>query len=355
MKNTLKNAIAVSLIPQVLLVQWLGAHPQLVETYYSKGLYPWISAFFRALFGWIPFSIGDLLYFSLFLLAFGYLFRNRSHIRKSPGSFLRDVAMIISVAYFTFHLVWGLNYYRLPIAQKLHLSESHTEAELIDLTKTLIHKTNGLQLAITGDTTLAVVVPYSHDEIFEKTIAGYGQLGKAFPFLSYDLQSIKTSLFSTGLSYMGYGGYINPFTQEAQVNGRLPGFRFPVVAGHEIGHQVGYSAEDETNLIGYLVTAINDDPYFQYTAAAYALGYCLSEIKRRDEKEFEELYAQLNLGVQKNYKEMVRFWKQFENPLEPVIKRVYDSFLKANNQKEGIQSYNSVVSLLVNYHKENPL
>lgn len=39
---------------------------------------------------------------------------------------------------------------------------------------------------------------------------------------------------------MGYGGYLNPFTNEAQVNGITPKFRLPTVSGHEVGHQLGY-------------------------------------------------------------------------------------------------------------------
>ncbi|MBQ0741381.1 DUF3810 family protein, partial [Aquimarina celericrescens] len=79
---------------------------------------------------------------------------------------------------------------------------------------------------------------------------GYTRIEKIHSFLKYEQPSIKESLFSTGLSYMGYGGYLNPFTQEAQVNGLVPNFRFPVIAGHEMGHQIGYSAENETNSIG---------------------------------------------------------------------------------------------------------
>jgi hypothetical protein len=154
---------------------------------------------------------------------------------------------------------------------------------------------------------------------------------------------------------MGYGGYLNPFTNEAQVNGLLPNFRFPVVCGHEVGHQIGYSAENETNFIGYLVTAHNSDPYFKYAAYAYALSYCLSDIQKKDRAAFEKFAAKINVGVKKNYSEMARFWLLHENPAEPVFKEIFSSFLKANNQSQGIESYNSVVSLLVSYHEKNPL
>ena len=355
MHSKIKNWVAISLLPQVLLVKWLAGRPDLVERYYSEGIYPVISRFFRTIYGWIPFSMGDIFYLLLSILAIRYLILNRRKIRSYPLVFLRNVAFVLSIAYFTFHLMWGLNYYRLPIADRFSQIETHTDEELVDMIEALVIKTNQLQYSITKDTSLAVEIPFSQQEIFEKTMLGYSYLGKAYPFLSYERPSIKKSLFSTALTYMGYGGYINPFTNEGQVNGRLPNFRFPVVSGHEIGHQVGYSAENETNFIGYLATIHNPDPYFQYSAYAYALGYGLNDLRFNDEEKFKELYLRLNPGIRKNFQEMATFWESFENPLEPVFKSVFNAFLKANNQPKGIKSYNAVVSLMVNYHKQHPL
>jgi hypothetical protein len=355
MKMHLKTGIALSIIPQIILVKWLGSHTEWIETYYSNGFYPLISGAFRFLFGWIPFSIGDLLYMSLLILALGYLFKYRGRLLKNKLGFLRDIIMVLSIAYFTFHLMWGFNYYREPIATKFQLEETKDYQELVDFTRQLVNKTNEMQLAITSDSTKRVAIPYSKSEQFQKTLEGYEQLTKKHPFLSYHQPSIKTSLFSKVLTYMGYAGYLNPFTNEAQVNGLLPDFRFPAVAGHEIGHQLGYSAENETNFIGYLVTANNDDPYFKYAAYSYALGYCLNDVRRGDSVIFDQLLSELNGGVKLNFQEMSIFWNQYENPLEPVFKSIFNSFLKANNQSQGIQSYNAVVSLLIAYHRENPL
>jgi len=263
--------------------------------------------------------------------------------------------MIIAIAYFAFHLLWGLNYYREPIATKFNVSQKYSQEELLEFTKKLLIKTNVTQLAITKDTSLAVISPYQKDQIFSITLEGYEDLQKKYPFLKYPKPSIKKSLFSTALSYMGYGGYLNPFTNEAQVNGLLPTFRFPVVAGHEIGHQIGYAAEDETNFIGYLVTVNNKDVYFKYAAYAYALSYTLNDVKKRDPEIFKTLVATLHPGVKKNFNEMNVFWEQYKNPLEPTFKSIFSTFLKANNQSKGIESYHAVVSLLVAYHKNHAL
>lgn len=355
MNNSLKNTIALSIIPQIILVKWIGRYPEFIESYYSLGLYPLLSKLSRTVFGWIPFSIGDIIYALLFVALLRYLILRRKKIKQEPKSFVRNIFVVLSTAYFTFHLLWGLNYYRVPLSETLSLKETNTSQELEFFIERLIDKTNETQLLITADSTQKIIVPYSKKEILEKTIQGYQKLDSQFYIFHYQKPSLKNSLFSTGLSYMGYGGYLNPFTNEAQVNALLPNYRYPVVAAHEVGHQLGYSAENETNFIGYLVTSSNSDIYFKYSAYSYALAYCLSDIRKRDEPSFEKLFSTLNEGVKKNYQEISDFWASYKTPAEPVFKSIFDTFLKANNQDKGIKSYNAVVSLLINYHEEHPL
>lgn len=263
--------------------------------------------------------------------------------------------MVFSVFYFTFHIVWGLNYYRKPLSETMNIQGKASYNQIRDLAEKLVQKTNGFQVQIVGDSTSIVNFPYTRNEIFEKTIDNYKKLDAEMPFLKYQRPSIKKSMFSIMSSYMGIGGYLNPFTNEAQVNKKTPVFRFPVVVGHEIGHQIGYSAENETNLIGYLVTAKNEDIYFQYSASAYALAYCLNAVHRTDEEAFEKLYRQINEGVKKNYQELQEFHEAYENPFEPIFTTIFNAFLKANNQADGVQSYSRVVHLLVGYHEKYPL
>lgn len=355
LKNKLRNGIALSIVPQILIISWLSGRPELVEKYYSTGLYPQISAFFRTLFGWIPFSVGEILYTLLILLGLRYLIRNRKKIVAYKLAFLRDVVLVLSIFYFTFHLVWGLNYYREPVSRQFNIEAEASLEDIKALAEALVVKTNQLQYQITGDSTEMVQIPYTRQEIFEKTIANYDRLEEQLPLLGYHRPSIKKSSYSIMSSYMGIGGYLNPFTNEAHVNKKTPLFRFPVVSGHEIGHQVGYSAENETNFIGYFVTVKNEDVYFQYSAYAYALSYCLSAILRTEEQATRDLYQQLNPGVIKNYRELQEFHASYENPLEPVFKSMFSTFLKANHQKDGIKSYGKVVNLLVGFHQKNPL
>ncbi|WP_318311344.1 DUF3810 domain-containing protein [Flagellimonas crocea] len=348
-----KTIIAISLPIQVILVKWISYYPNFVEAYYSTGLYVYISRSLRVLFGWIPFSFGDLMYTALVLLAVRYLYKKWKTIGRKPFMFLKDIAVVLSIAYFTFHLLWGLNYHRQPITWKLDIERDYTLEELVELTEFMVQKTNQYQLKLTGDTISPVHIPYSKKEIFSKTEEAYENFAKQYPDFGYEHRSLKSSIYSTPLTFMGYGGYLNPFTNEAQVNGVTPKFRLPTVSCHEVGHQLGYSAEGATNFIGYLVTSQSTDPYFKYSAYNHALGYCLTDLFYRDEEKYTEIAGTINMGVKENFNELRTFWEKYENPLEPMFKSVFNTFLKVNNQKEGIKSYNAVVGLIINYRKRH--
>ncbi|WP_088342132.1 DUF3810 domain-containing protein [Robiginitalea sediminis] len=355
MRKRILNILAISLPLQVAGVAWASANPTWVERYYSLGLYPYLSGFFRWLYGWVPFSVGDLLYLGVGAWVLVRVWRYRSRLKSDFWQLLRDAIAAFAVVHFTFYLLWGMNYFRQPLRETMALEEAYTQSELKAFTQALAKATNALQRELAGDSLQPVAVPYSRAEIQEKTIEGYRDLEARFPELAYRRPSLKPSLISGALSYMGYGGYLNPFTGEAQVNARLPLFRYPVVCGHEVGHQLGYSAENETNFIGYLVSVYHPDPYFRYSATAFALSYCLSELHANSPERAKEVLDSLTPGVRANYQEVRDFWESYANPLEPVFKAVFNTYLEANRQKDGIRSYNRVVSLMLAYHREVPL
>lgn len=355
MSKTLRTLFALSFFPQLLLVNWLSGHPEWIEKWYSQGFYTWFSKVFRWIFGWIPFSVGDIFYTILGILIIRFFILKGPLFFKSTREFFRQLFMGVSMLYFVFHIFWGLNYHRLPLHEKLELSDEYTTEELLEFTQRLIAKSNKAHALLADHDTTMIRIPYSHSKIYQMSSAGYQNLGKEIPSLSYSPPSIKTSIYSIPLTYMGYSGYLNPFTHEAQVNGMQIDFKYPVVVCHEAAHQLGYSAENEANFIGYMAAIHNKDPYFQYSGYIYVLRYCLGEVKRRDPEAFEAFNKTIHKGILKNFLEVSLFWQKYKNPAEPVFKSTFNSYLKANNQKGGIRSYSYVVALLVNYYKKQEL
>ena len=350
-----KQIIAFSILPQYAFVKIIANFPELVEHYYSHGIYVLISKLMHYSFGWIPFSVGDVFYTLISIYILRWLIIHRKRIVKDTKQWLLDVLSAFSIGYFAFHMLWALNYYRLPLDKSLQIDSDYTTEELVNFTKQLISKANETHLLVTKNDTIKVDFPFTKTELLNLVPKGYEELSKEFPHLSYKPKSLKRSIYGLPLTYMGFSGYLNPFTNEAQIDGLIPKYNYPTTSSHEVAHQLGYAAENEANFIGSMAAMHHDNIYFRYSGYTFALSHCLNELYVRDKTKFEELRTTINKGILKNYKEANEFWQQYQNPLEPVFKVSYNSFLKANNQAKGMESYNYVVALLVNYYKKNSL
>lgn len=343
-----KHILPLFLLIQIIFLKILAFFPETVERFYSNGLYVWISHFSRTVLGGIPFSVGDVVYGITIAYCIYWFFRNRKLNWKDK---VWKALSCISVVYFIFHFLWAFNYYRVPLFEKMSIQREYTDADLVAFTEKLITKTNEIQLAITKDSVQKVANPYSQDSIFKLTQNGYDNLAKQYPMFHYEIPSRKKSLMSLPLTYMGFGGYLNPFTNEAQVNDNLPMYGFPNVVCHEMAHQIGFGSESECNFIGFMAGIKNEDLYFQYSALSNALRYCMSNIRAKNEKEFERLKKKINPGIVKNYKESDVFWEQYDTFIDKAFHAFYDQYLKSNQQEEGIDSYSKFVDLLINYYK----
>jgi succinate dehydrogenase/fumarate reductase cytochrome b subunit len=350
-----KLIIALSIIPQYFFVKLLSLFPEFIEDYYSKGMYVFTSKLFRYILGWMPFSLGDVVYILAMMYAVRWLYKHRKQFVKNTKSWFVDVFAVISIFYFTFHVLWGMNYYRLPLHKSLNLDADYTYEQLVTVTKQLIAKSNAIHLEITNNDSIKVDIPLSKTEILKQTPSGYADLKFKFPDLEYHPKSIKTSLFGLPLTYMGFSGYLNPLSNEAQIDGKIPVYKFPTTASHEIAHQLGFAAENEANFIGCMAAISHNNIYFKYSGYTFALRHCLNEIYRRDEILYNEIVESVNLGILKNYQEVREFWERYQNPMEPIFKIGFNAFLKANNQDKGMESYSYVVALLVNYLESNKI
>ena len=326
-----------------------------MELFYSNGLFVFISKTERFLFGAIPFSVGDVLYAILIIYLLITIWKSRKTWQNQWKDNLLNILSGFSIFYFLFHLLWATNYYRIPLFEKMNIQREYTDADLYAFTEKLIIKTNEVQFAITQNKNQKVINPYTQDSIFKMTQNGYDNLAREHMFFKYEVPSRKKSLFSLPLTYMGFGGYLNPFTNESQVNYKLPMYGFPNVICHEMAHQIGYASESECNFIGFLAGIKNKDLYFQYAAYSSALRYCLGNVAMKDEEKFKVYKPQLNPGIIKNFRESELFWKQYDTFIDKGFHAFYDQYLKANQQQDGLDSYSKFVDLLINYYKEKEL
>ena len=354
MKKLTQYQILSLLLPvQILLVKLISHFPNSVERYYSNGIYPLISKIFRFIFGWVPFSVGDIFYFLLGLfLLIGIVKWIKSKFRNTKQQLFK-LGAYLSVFYFLFHILWGLNYYRNSLYTNLQLEQKpYTVEDLDTLTKKLIDNLEYAQSQLVVNDSIAVVVPYSNNEILKKTKSVYTNFSESYPEYNYKTVSLKKSLFSLPLSYMGFSGYLNPIFGQAQVNSKVPKVSLPAISCHEVAHQLGIGFENEANFIGFLAASKSNDYYFKYSAYIKALRFSIAGLYYMDEKLANEYIDRIPKGVLKNIKESEEFWMSYQNKLEPFFKIFYDGYLKVNQQKEGMKTYSRMIDLLIAYDKK---
>jgi hypothetical protein len=349
MRGYITNKIlSTFLLLQILFISIISRYPDWVEKYYAQGIYPYLSRFFRRILGWIPISIGDILYLLLLIIILRWLWILIRSGFSPLGQHLFQTGAFISIIFFSFHVFWGLNYYRQSLQHQLNINSlEYTHQELLETTKLHITKINKLHQSIVNNDSLAVIIPLKRNEIYKIAGKEYSNFNFRNLDFYFNSKSIKSSLLSNLLSYMGFSGYLNPFTGEAQVNKKIPKTNFPVTVCHEMAHQLGYASEEQANYIGYLACIKSDELYFQFSGELLAIQNLLYSLSLYDRELYIKNLENLHFGIRKNIQQNHDFWDSYQNPIEPYIKRFYDGYLKANNQESGIDSYNAMVGYLV--------
>jgi hypothetical protein len=339
------------LVLQVVGYYCLRFFPAKVESIYSISIYPYIAKSMRFGLGWIPFSFGDIVYTGSILLVIRWLWISKRDLITLSLQRYTQLFISINIILALFHCMWGFNYYREPLHKVLNIEKEYTTEELQKVVLQFADNSNRLHELLQKTDSLPVAFSRSQHELFKLAPQGFEAIYTTYPTLDYGPASIKESLLTIPLTYMGYSGYLNPLTGEAQTNAWINNYKTPVLTLHEMAHQLGFAKENEANFIAIIAGLYHKDLYFQYSASIFALRYCLNDLYRRDPAAYDRIRPMINDGIFKNYKEQEYFWKAYQGVVEEVSQVTYNAYLKANNQPDGMKSYSYVVALLVNYYK----
>ena len=339
----------------ILLLIWFSSYPHAVERYYSNGLYPVLCHCFHPVFNLFPFSIGDILYV-LVIIGLIYLFVKlvqtliRKQWQKAASLTLGSVNGTL-IAYLVFYLFWGLNYYRPEAIERLHLPDTaYTAADLKIVTARLIDSANICRSRLSQSDWQR-----TNDQIYQQAIVDQAQLSTDDrAFNNYGAKA-KSSLLTTVINYLGTSGYYNPFTSESQVNYQMPVFLKPFVTCHELSHQAGFAPEDEANFAGFLTASRSKDKFFRYSAYYEGVEEFMFALNLQDSLSRKELRKRISPQVISDFKAERKYWLKYQGQIERISGVFYDHFLKANNQPQGLKTYNRMVLLIMAYRKKHQL
>jgi hypothetical protein len=363
----LKRIYLLGLIPiSFLLILLARSSSFFAEQVYALHIYKWISQPVSLIIGIFPVSITEIIYYTLpialLLLFIRYLIRIIRTKDKRLQVILKgllNALCTLSLALFLFVMLAGINYYRYSFTHYsgLTIRESSID-ELYALTEKLAHQANELREMTTGrDEEGVFTLTESKYKVAKLTAQAMDELGKSYTVLKGMYSAPKPVLSSKLMSYTEITGIFFPFTMEANVNTDIPDYTIPATMLHELAHLRGFMREDEANYIAYLAGMASDNAEIRYSSTMLALVISGNALYGQDPDLYFKIRDQYSEGVLKDIRANSQYWAKYEDTvISTVSNRINDTYLKANNQTDGVKSYGRMVDLLLaNYRKEQGL
>jgi hypothetical protein len=151
-------------------------------------------------------------------------------------------------------------------------------------------------------------------------------------------------------------GVFFPFTMEANVNVDIPDYTIAATMMHELAHLRGFMREDEANYLSYLAGMKSDNIELQYSSTMLALVYAGNALYSQNPDLYFIIRDQYSEGVLKDIRANSEYWTQYEDTVVSTISnKVNDTYLKANNQEDGVKSYGRMLDLLLAKYREEHL
>ena len=345
MKSRYTTAIECLAVGLALAAGFTPIPSTTIERWFSTGLYPALQRHVTPVSNLLPFAVLDVLAVAWCAAIAVVVIRAAHAARKTRRVLpvfraLGHLASAAALVYLAFLMLWGLNYRRVPMAERLVVETGAPASQAVT------------ELGLEAATQLNAL----HDEAHR---AGWGEgswedetLRAAFASAQQALSDappaepgrLKRTLFGPYFRWASVDGMVNPFGLEVLANPDLLPFERPFVAAHEWSHLAGYADEAEASFLGFLACMRAGVPA-RYSGWLFLYWQVSGEV---DDAGRTRLASALGAGPRRDIEAIVERLRRGQLPwLRTAGWRVYDQYLKANLVEEGVRSYGAVVTLIL--------
>jgi len=323
-----------------VLTELAARHPASVEAVYTHKIYPVVASTFSVISSLIPFSLTDLFYsflivFFIFLIAL-LIFKKIKW--KSAGKIVLNT---LAAVYISFYLLWGFNYYRNDVSQRLKISEQTANSkQFLDVLEHLITQLNDSYTEFDNfdEETADSLVEASYRELAPMLNIPY-PAGK---------RRAKNIIFSRFFAGAGISGYFGPFFNEIHINKHLLPVEYPFILAHEKAHQFGVTSEAEASFYAWLVCTNSPSKQLRYSANLYVFRYFLYHGMHLE--QLSEITSQLDVQVKTDFQKIREHWMELRNEkIDHAASKMNDAYLKNNKVEKGIEDYHGVVKHVMDF------
>jgi hypothetical protein len=330
------RSIETGAVVVIALVCAVAPFPaETVERLYSTDWYLRVQAVLTTASNTIPVACLDIAVACLLIGAIELVI-SRTRLLGPKRAFKRNIVTAAAAAawfYLLFLVLWGLNYRRVPLEQKLDYEQSRlTREAAIAFTNSAVAQVNAgyASAHATAFTREALASSFAEAQI------ALGAMRLAVPGVP------KRSLLTYYFHRAAIDGMTDPYFLEIIVDPDVLEFERPFVIAHEWAHLAGYANEAEANFLAWL-TCIRGNPPQQYSGWLAGYQHGLAAVPRRD----RETIHPLDEGPRQDLRAMAARYARSSPLVRRTAQGVYDEYLKANRISEGIASYDAVVRLMI--------
>jgi len=342
----------VLLIITEIIKYFFSCFPGFVEQYYTRSIFIVINYCLSA-FSFVLILPG------LFLIPIIY-FATIIFSIKSFKSTLSKFLWILNsmgVLYFIFYLVWGFNYYRLPIdngwkyksvpftVQQLESEYEETTVKLVKIRNLLSDSSQKISISN------QVINERAQGKILQKNLR---QWLKNNEFPTQAPVSIRYNIPKGFFLHFSTAGMYFPFSGEGNVDPGLHPLQFTSVMAHEMAHGYGFADEGTCNFLAYICHHNDKNSWVAYTATMGYWRYLASNVRRISPDFFNRKINEIPTGLKLDLQEMQEFSNKYEDWMPQLQYKIYDAYLKGQGIKEGMLNYNKVIGLVLAYKAANP-
>jgi len=336
---------AAALTALALVCALVPVPPSLVERAYSQGFYAALQPTLTSASNTVGLALIDLL---CVLIVTGWLLLAvRDLSRASRADRWRAAARVglrtlawSAAAYLAFLVLWGFNYRRVRLADKLEYSgERVTTDAALTLARQAVDQMNALnQPAHERGWSAPEAIDRSLADALEDAVRDVGGPHRVVPGRP------KRSLLDWYFRRAAVSGMTDPYFLETLVASDVLPFEWPMVLAHEWSHLAGIADEGEANFVAWLA-CVRSTPPHRYSAWLSLYSELLPSIPSADRAA---LIASVGSGPRQDLQAIRdRYLRNVSPAVSTVGWRVYDSYLKANRVESGTASYDEVVRLVL--------
>jgi hypothetical protein len=352
--------IKVTTIAAAAAIYLFQPTPAWVERHYSEGAYPLLQSWLTPISNWFPLPVSDVLILALVLgLPAWWVVRlkaaGKGRRGRASGILVFNTAVLASVIFLLFEVLWGLNYSREPLSQKLDYDQKRITRESV------------ISLAALSTNRLNADSPEAHSSPWPDDSECARRLLPSFNAVVTDLGDSrgiapargKHSIFNLYLESAGIDGFTDPFGLDVILNKDLLAIETPFALAHEWAHLAGFADESEANFIAMLTCVRSEDAAVRYAGwlelypqlphrDSTGSGSAAPQTSTQSGSDGVGAEPPLAPEVESDLRAIqARQAKQISPWLSSIQWRFYNRFLKANGVQAGVASYGLFIRLLL--------